>query len=540
MAVFDPGEQRMCVRVVYDGAAGAGKTTNLRQLGNLFATQKAVEVLSPVELRGRTLYFDWMQIAAGVVCGFPLICQVISVPGQVAFTERRRHLLASADVVVYVCESTKAGAARAREAMRIIDEIGKSTGVAPALVVQANKQDQVGAVNGATLVQELGRSGVPNVEAIATEGIGVVDTFVCAVRTVARTLQSRMERDGLRIPVRPAPEMNQVLAQVAATPIDPYGAAELLLEEASASLAFDGLHGDPLRAVAGPSRTVFEKGGKPAENALAKPASPKKAPAAKVPDAAKPIEVAPPNPAGDGVFAPLPTADVPTGFIWPAHTGRATLRKLAHGGALARSIHVDANVVEHRIEDHVLSTSKVARFGDAENARQALVRAARERTQLGSLLVADTLLVVQPSSDGASWLWTVSPRVEPIREWLDGQESRRRLELLASAIAQAISVSVHHDLALQPTLRAFGAESDNVRYVGLLGPSGGSKRAAMLLLDGVSSDLASMGHDAESFIASIERELPRRLEPHDLRTIGLKSAASRRTMVSKETGPGVA
>ena len=62
MAIFDPHEQRLCVRVVYDGLAGAGKTTNLRQLATLFAAQRATEVWSASELAGRTLYFDWMQL----------------------------------------------------------------------------------------------------------------------------------------------------------------------------------------------------------------------------------------------------------------------------------------------------------------------------------------------------------------------------------------------------------------------------------------------------------------------------------------------
>ena len=71
MVAFDVEQQRMCVRVVYDGVASAGKTTNLRQLAELFATQRTCELFSPAEMDGRTLYFDWLQIAAGMVCGFP-------------------------------------------------------------------------------------------------------------------------------------------------------------------------------------------------------------------------------------------------------------------------------------------------------------------------------------------------------------------------------------------------------------------------------------------------------------------------------------
>ena len=74
MAIFDPVLQRIAVRVVYDGVAFAGKTTNLKQLCTLFAAQRSNELHTPAELRGRTLFFDWMQIMAGAVCGFPLLC----------------------------------------------------------------------------------------------------------------------------------------------------------------------------------------------------------------------------------------------------------------------------------------------------------------------------------------------------------------------------------------------------------------------------------------------------------------------------------
>jgi signal recognition particle GTPase len=47
MALFDPREQRMCVGIVDDGAAGTGKTTNLASLCRLLATQHTTELYSP-------------------------------------------------------------------------------------------------------------------------------------------------------------------------------------------------------------------------------------------------------------------------------------------------------------------------------------------------------------------------------------------------------------------------------------------------------------------------------------------------------------
>lgn len=434
----------MCVRVVYDGPAGAGKTTNLRQLGQLFAAQRTTEVTSPAELRGRTLYFDWMQIAAGVVCGFPLLCQVISVPGQVAFTERRRHLVASADVIVYVCDSTEEGAARAREALGVVREMG-----AAPLLLQANKQDQLGALDGRSLLAAVGRDDLLVTEAIATEGIGVVDTFVAAVRTVARQLQDRMERGDLLVPVRSAPGMKRVLAQVAEAPFDPYGAAELLLEEASASMHF--------AAEEPPTKRTPEKA------------------------------------------APLPRPDVPTGFIWPAHTGRAALEQLGRKSGVADSVAVE-RFVEYEVDGHVMTTGTDARFADPELARQALVRAARERTQLGPLLVAGTVLVVQPADDGSSWLWTVAPKIHGVKSWLDDA----RLPALAEAVVSAVQISRRHGIGFEPSLDAFGVQQGSVRYRGPIDPDG---RLEISFLDAIAAEVAALGLDVETFGGAVSRAL---------------------------------
>ena len=103
MAVYDLARRRLCVRVVYDGPAGAGKTTNVRQLAGAFASQRWGELETREELAGRTLWFDWLQIRAGVVCGMPLLCQIVTVPGQLALTPRRARRTARPRPPGWVC-----------------------------------------------------------------------------------------------------------------------------------------------------------------------------------------------------------------------------------------------------------------------------------------------------------------------------------------------------------------------------------------------------------------------------------------------------
>jgi signal recognition particle receptor subunit beta len=423
MAFYDPIEQRMCVRIVYDGIAGTGKTTNLRMLCELFATQRKTELVSPGEVDGRTVLFDWVQILAGAICGFPLMCQVITVPGQVVLTPRRRYLLASADVVVFVSDSASPSLGRTRDALSVLHEVHGSK----QLVLQANKQDQADAIPGAELARRLALGGVPVTEAIASEGIGVVDTFVLAVRTISRAMQAEVERGELRLDVRRAAGAAELETSVARRAIDPEWAAEMALEEALTALLVEGVPA-PGVAERHPGRSVEPRA------------------------AAGPV---------------LPHADVPTGFIWPAHTGREKLRALASRGALDRCPSLDAEGrIRHRVQGSVFATSVEHRFASHEDVRQALICAARERTQLGPALVADTILVAQAASD-AWWLWSIVPDVPTITEAMaTAVDPDRIASAFAAGAAEALAAALRHGFLVELDPGCFGWDGSGVRYLG--------------------------------------------------------------------------
>lgn len=473
MAVFDLAAQRMCIRVVYDGAASAGKTTNLKQLCGLFATQRSTELYSPGELRGRTLFFDWVQIAAGVACGFPLICQVITVPGQVVLTPRRRQLLASADVVVYVCDSVPTGIARAREGLAVLEEVVHERGQALPIVIQANKQDQPGALDGEAVLAGLERPGLPFLEAIATEGIGVVDTFVNAVRAAVRSLEAMAERGVLRVAVRPSETSSELYARLSGETVDPEWAAEMLLEEASDALLLAS------------HEIAFE----------AAPAAP--------PISSDAHDVA-------GASVPIPHGDVPTGFIWPAHTGRTTLRALAAAGGLSGSLMPDSHgVVKHVAGSHLLRTSTRWRFSEAEGARNALVRAARQRSQLGALLVPDTVLVVQQADDGANWLWTVAANLPSVASRFEDPNVDRELlaRCFAWGVGEAIRLSLRHDLYLDCDPESFGELDSVLRYQGDIESIDASERTPAHVILRAIEGLDRLGAPLDPVVDAIEESL---------------------------------
>ena len=108
MASFDSERKCHVVRIVYDGPGFAGKTTNLRRVHEIIPPSRRSDIVTPAELKGRTMFFDWLEIEGPKSSGVGLRFQLITVPGQIERNYRRRPLVAMADVVVFVCDSSPA------------------------------------------------------------------------------------------------------------------------------------------------------------------------------------------------------------------------------------------------------------------------------------------------------------------------------------------------------------------------------------------------------------------------------------------------
>lgn len=183
MASFD--SQRGCyvVRVVYDGPGMAGKTTNLKQICELISTHRRSELYTPAELKGRTMFFDWLEVDAPPVAGKPTKFQLITVPGQAQRNYRRRPLVEMADVVVFVCDSSPAQIPDTmRTFARLRASMKKRKRPLP-LVVQTNKQDVEGAYEPERLRRRLRLDAdVPFISATAVSRLGVKETLVTSIR----------------------------------------------------------------------------------------------------------------------------------------------------------------------------------------------------------------------------------------------------------------------------------------------------------------------------------------------------------------------
>jgi len=181
MPIIDHRDNSVVLRIVYDGPPEAGKTTNLRQLCSRLSLSRRGEMDSPGGGE-RTQYFDWLDITGGWVGGHRVRCQLVTVPGQIQLARRRRHILDSADVVVFVADSRAGAAPETSAALRSLAR-GLDHRADVPLVLQANKQDLPGAQPPEQLHAALGLAArVPVVAAEASGGTGVLESFMLAVR----------------------------------------------------------------------------------------------------------------------------------------------------------------------------------------------------------------------------------------------------------------------------------------------------------------------------------------------------------------------
>jgi signal recognition particle receptor subunit beta len=190
MASFDSERKCHVVRVVYDGPGFAGKTTNLKRVHEIIPPSRRSEIITPAELKGRTMFFDWLEIEGPRHGGIGLRFQLITVPGQIERNYRRRPLVAMADVVVFVCDSSPAAIPDTQRTFARLRSSIKRRTEPVSLIVQANKQDVEGALAPAVLRRKLRLDpSVPMISANAAKGDGVKATLNEAMRVGVRALK---------------------------------------------------------------------------------------------------------------------------------------------------------------------------------------------------------------------------------------------------------------------------------------------------------------------------------------------------------------
>lgn len=194
MAFINVPAKEICCKIVYAGPGLSGKTTNVAWIYERTAPAARGRMLSLKTDTERTLFFDFLPLELGSVGGFKTRLQLYTVPGQIHYAATRRLILRGADGVVFVADSQAARSDANEESMSdlydCLAEHGQSPETLP-FVVQYNKRDLGGVASIEELRQKLNPAGLPETEAAASSGVGVIATLKLVTRLVLSAMRER-------------------------------------------------------------------------------------------------------------------------------------------------------------------------------------------------------------------------------------------------------------------------------------------------------------------------------------------------------------
>jgi signal recognition particle receptor subunit beta len=202
MVVYNAATRELTAKIVYYGPGLGGKTTNLHLLHDRLDPQTVGKLLNLATQTDRTIYFDLLPVELGDIKGYKIRFQLATVPGQTAFNETRRVVLRGADGIVFVADSQWSNLPKNLESWQNLKENLKSNAVSfegIPVVIQYNKRDLPDILSVDALQEALGLSSYPFVEAVASAGRGVTETFKLISKLtfvdLLRRLQGRKPED---------------------------------------------------------------------------------------------------------------------------------------------------------------------------------------------------------------------------------------------------------------------------------------------------------------------------------------------------------
>ena len=174
-------------KIVYYGPGLCGKTTNLQYIYNKTNPDTRGKLISLSTETERTLFFDFLPLALGEIRGLKLRFQLYTVPGQVFYGASRKLILRNVDGVVFVADSQiermEANLESMEDLRTNLAEQGYELDKLP-FVVQYNKRDLPNAVPVEDMRRVLNLRPVPDFQAIAATGVGVLDTLKAVAKRV--------------------------------------------------------------------------------------------------------------------------------------------------------------------------------------------------------------------------------------------------------------------------------------------------------------------------------------------------------------------
>ncbi len=179
-------------KIVYYGPGLGGKTTNLKYVYGITSPENRGKMISLATETERTLFFDFLPIDLGQIRGYSTRFHLYTVPGQVFYDASRKLILRGVDGVVFVADSQDERMDANYESLSNLEQNLKEHGFdlyKIPYVLQLNKRDLPNILPAEKLQKTLQIKGEPVFEAVATQGIGVLEALKAVTRQVLVALR---------------------------------------------------------------------------------------------------------------------------------------------------------------------------------------------------------------------------------------------------------------------------------------------------------------------------------------------------------------
>ena len=195
MALFNYANREITAKVVYYGPGVCGKTTSLQYIHERIAPAQRGRLLSLATETDRTIFFDLLPLKLGEIGGFKLRFQLYTVPGQVKYNKTRKLVLQGADAVVFVADSQKkrqeANVTSFKNLQENLQEQKRRLEEIP-LVYEFNKRDMGDLLSIDELNHDVNPRSLPFFEAVAIQGIGVMETLEAISKLALADMEKRL------------------------------------------------------------------------------------------------------------------------------------------------------------------------------------------------------------------------------------------------------------------------------------------------------------------------------------------------------------
>ena len=191
MSFINYNAKEIHCKIVYYGPSLGGKTTNVQWIYQKTNGDKS-QLNSLDTENERTLFFDFLPLSLGEIRGFRTRFHLYSVPGQVVYDASRKLILKGLDGIIFVADSQEDRMDENLEALSNLEtnlrQQGYDIDQIP-LIFQYNKRDLPDVVNVSELRSRLNRYNAPEFEAVASEGVGVMESLNTISKKIVTVLK---------------------------------------------------------------------------------------------------------------------------------------------------------------------------------------------------------------------------------------------------------------------------------------------------------------------------------------------------------------